>query len=100
VVKNERQKISLEEVRHIAGLARLELTSEDEIRMTHQMNDILSYVDKLSELDTSNILPTTHATQMENAFREDVVTPSLDRSLALANAPESDGVSFIVPKVI
>jgi aspartyl-tRNA(Asn)/glutamyl-tRNA(Gln) amidotransferase subunit C len=99
-VKSERQKIRLDEVRHIAGLARLELTSEDEVRMTDQMNDILSYVDKLNELDTSTTQPTTHATQMENVFREDEVTPALDRSLALSNAPESDGVSFIVPKVI
>jgi aspartyl-tRNA(Asn)/glutamyl-tRNA(Gln) amidotransferase subunit C len=99
-VKNERQRISLHEVRHIAGLARLELTSEDEIRMTEQMNDILSYVEKLNELDTSSIQPTTHATQLENVFRDDEVTPSLDRTLALKNAPESDGVSFIVPKVI
>lgn len=100
MVKSERQKIGLEEIRHIAGLARLELTTEDEVRMTSQINDILSYMDKLNELDTSEIPPTTHATQMENVFREDVVTPSLDRSLALANAPDSDGVSFIVPKVI
>jgi aspartyl-tRNA(Asn)/glutamyl-tRNA(Gln) amidotransferase subunit C len=99
-VKSERQKISLDEVRHIAGLARLELTSEDEVRMTEQMNNILSYVDKLNELDTSNIQPTTHATQLENVFRDDEVMPSLDRTLALENAPESDGVSFIVPKVI
>jgi aspartyl-tRNA(Asn)/glutamyl-tRNA(Gln) amidotransferase subunit C len=99
-VKSERQKISLDEVRHIAGLARLELTSEDEVRMTEQMNNILSYVDKLNELDTSNIQSTTHATQLENVFRDDEVLPSLDRTLALENAPESDGVSFIVPKVI
>ena len=95
-----KEKISREEVRHVATLARLELTEDEEKRMTDQMNDILTYMDKLNELDTRNIPPTTHATQLENVFRPDEVTESLDRERALANAPQSDGVHFVVPKVI
>ena len=94
------EKISREEVRHVATLARLELTEGEEKRMTEQMNDILAYMDKLNELDTRNIPPTTHATQLENVFRPDVVTGSLDRQEALSNAPQNDGVHFVVPKVI
>jgi aspartyl-tRNA(Asn)/glutamyl-tRNA(Gln) amidotransferase subunit C len=92
-------KISLQEVRHVADLARLELTEHEELRMTEQMNSILSYVDKLNELDTGDVLPTTHAIQLENVFRQDVAVSSADREMALDNAPQSDGVHFIVPKV-
>jgi aspartyl-tRNA(Asn)/glutamyl-tRNA(Gln) amidotransferase subunit C len=95
-----KEKISREEVRHVATLARLELTEGEEKRMTEQMNDILTYMDKLNELDTRNIPPATHATQLENVFRPDEVRESLDRERALANAPQSDGVHFVVPKVI
>lgn len=93
-------KITREEVRHVADLARLELTEAEEERMTGQMNGILEYMEKLNELDTAGIVPTTHAIQLQNVFRADVVKDSLDREKALANAPESDGVNFIVPKVI
>lgn len=93
-------KITREEVRHVAGLARLELSEAEEERMTGQMNGILEYMEKLNELDTAGIVPTTHAIQLQNVFRADVVKDSLDREKALANAPESDGVNFIVPKVI
>jgi len=95
-----KEKISREEVRHVANLARLELAEREEIRMTEQMNRILGYMDKLNELDTANVPATTHAIQLQNVFRPDAVRESLDREQALANAPENDGVSFIVPKVI
>lgn len=94
------EKISREEVRHVARLARLELAEAEEVRMTVQMNQILEYMDKLNELDTRNIPPTTHAIQLQNVFREDSAGPSIDRELALTNAPQSDGASFVVPKVI
>ncbi len=93
-------KISVEEVRHVANLARLELGEGEELRMTEQMNSILSYMDKLNELDTRDVAATTHAIQLENVSREDRVNTSLDRSRALYNAPENDGVNFVVPKVI
>ncbi len=95
-----REKISREEVRHVAQLARLELLEREEARMTEQMNQILSYMETLNELNTEGISPTTHAIQLQNVFRQDDVGVSLDREGALANAPETDGVSFIVPKVI
>lgn len=94
------EKISREEVRHVAKLARLDLSEQEEVRMTGQMNDILSYMEKLNKLDTANVPAMSHAIQLRNVFRPDEVQPSLDRGDALANAPETDGVSFIVPKVI
>ncbi|PID76359.1 MAG: Asp-tRNA(Asn)/Glu-tRNA(Gln) amidotransferase GatCAB subunit C [Deltaproteobacteria bacterium] len=93
-------KISREEVKNAARLARLELGGEELDAMTGQLDKILSYVDKLSELDTSGIKPTTHAFSITNAFRADQVMPSLDRQEALANAPECSGEGFVVPRVI
>jgi aspartyl-tRNA(Asn)/glutamyl-tRNA(Gln) amidotransferase subunit C len=92
--------ISEQEVRHVAHLARLQLTEEQLRQMTGQLDTILSYVDKLSELDTEGVEPTTHALAASNAFREDRVAPSLPRQEALANAPQHNDESFIVPRVI
>jgi aspartyl-tRNA(Asn)/glutamyl-tRNA(Gln) amidotransferase subunit C len=93
-------KISRQEVRHVALLARLELSENEEERMTGQMNSILGYMEKLNELDTEGIEPTTHAIQLQNVFRPDLVRASLDRKDSLANAPGTDGVNFTVPRVI
>jgi aspartyl-tRNA(Asn)/glutamyl-tRNA(Gln) amidotransferase subunit C len=95
-----KEKISRDEVNHVAKLARLELTEREEVRMTEQMNQILSYMDTLNELNTEGIPAATHAIQLQNVFRADEVQPSLEREGTLANAPETDGVSFVVPKVI
>ncbi len=94
------EKISEAEVLHVADLARLELTEGEMIRMTEQMNQILSYVETLNELETGSVEPTTHAIQLQNVFRSDQVMESLDREIGLSNAPQSDGANFIVPKVI
>jgi len=93
-------KITGQEVRHVALLARLELSDTEEQRMTGQINSILEYMDKLNELDTKDVPPTTHAIQLQNVFRPDLVQCSLERTDALANAPGTDGVNFVVPKVI
>ncbi len=93
-------KITREEVQHVAKLARLDLTVAEVDRMTGQLDAILSYVAKLDELDTTGVAVTTHTQRVVNAFREDEVRPSLSREQALANGPEQNGESFVVPKVI
>jgi aspartyl-tRNA(Asn)/glutamyl-tRNA(Gln) amidotransferase subunit C len=93
-------KLSKSEVEHIAFLARLQLGADEIDTITQQLNSILGYMEKLSELDTSGIEPTTHALHLSNAFREDRVVPSLDREDVLALAPEQGGSAFVVPKVI
>ncbi len=92
--------ITKKAVEHVANLARLTLSDEDLDVMTGQLNTILSYVDKLGELDTSKIKPTTHVFSVTNAFREDRVTESLSQEESLANAPLENGESFQVPKII
>jgi aspartyl-tRNA(Asn)/glutamyl-tRNA(Gln) amidotransferase subunit C len=64
------------------------------------LGDILAYMEKLNELDTSNVEPMMHALPMTNVFREDEVQPSLDREAALMNAPKTDGEYFLVPRIL
>ena len=87
-------------MQHVAKLARLDLTAAEVDRMTGQLDAILSYVAKLDELDVTGVDVTTHTQQVVNAFREDEARPSLPRELALANGPEQNGGSFVVPRVI
>ncbi len=93
-------KITAAEVEHVAKLARLELTDAEKATFTGQMDAILSYVDKLNELNTEGIIPTAHAVPMENAFRDDVTAPSIGIDNALGNAPDRVESFFRVPKVI
>ncbi len=92
--------ISREEVLHVAHLARLEFSEEEVELFTTQLADILNYVAKLNELDTSKIEPTYHALQLSNVFREDEVKPSYTVEEVLSNAPEKENGFFVVPKVI
>jgi aspartyl-tRNA(Asn)/glutamyl-tRNA(Gln) amidotransferase subunit C len=96
----ERQKISRDEVAYVANLARLSFTEEEEGRFTSQLNDILLYMDQLNEIDTAGVEPLTHAIAQKNAFRDDAVGGAIPLEDALANAPESRGGFFLVPKVI
>ena len=93
-------KISKEEVEYVAHLARLEFSAEEVEKFTLQLDKILSYIDKLNQADTTGVEPMTHAIPTANAFREDVVAPSLSNEAAVANGPEIRGGSFRVPKVI
>jgi len=93
-------KISPDEVEHVARLARLELSPNEKEDLTRQMNRILQYVEKLNELDTTGVSPTSHAIDLENAFRDDAVEVSLPRDASLENAPESNGAEFVVPRII
>ncbi|MDO3378616.1 Asp-tRNA(Asn)/Glu-tRNA(Gln) amidotransferase subunit GatC [Geoalkalibacter halelectricus] len=93
-------KITSAEVEKVAGLARLALSADEIQALTGQMDAILSYVDKLDELDVADIVPTAHAVPVENALREDLVRPSIGSEKALANAPEAADGCFRVPRVI
>ena len=93
-------KITPEEVAHVAALARLRLSPEQSVKLTGQLNDILTHMDKLKELDTSGVPSTNHALELTGAMRPDQARPCLPREAGLANAPDSDGASFIVPRVI
>ena len=93
-------RISREEVERVARLARLELTEEEKERMIAQLDSILGYIDKLNELDTDQVEPTTTVIPMVSVMREDVVRPSLSQEEALANAPDREDAYFRVPRII
>jgi len=93
-------KITMEMVDHIAKLAKLEFTPEEKERFTHQLAQIIEYVEKLNELDTDNVPPTSHVLDLKNVFREDKVEPWLTQEDALANAPAKKLGYFSVPKVV
>jgi aspartyl-tRNA(Asn)/glutamyl-tRNA(Gln) amidotransferase subunit C len=93
-------KLSLEQVRHVAQLARLALTPEEERRYQEQLSAILEAMEQLNALDTRDVEPTSHASFGESVLREDRVKPSLGANVAVANAPAKVGTSFAVPKIL
>ena len=93
-------KISKEEVMHVGKLARLELDNAAIDKLALQIGQILEYVETLNRADTHAVKPTSHAISLSNAFRPDNEKEHLGEEMTFANAPESEGGSFIVPKVI
>ena len=89
--------IDREQLLHVARLARLELREDEVERLGAQLNDILAAVSKVSELDLSDVPPTSHPLDIVNIWAEDVPAPCLSVEEALANAPEREGAFFKVP---
>ena len=92
--------VTQDDVRKVAKLARLSFSEEEEVRLVTDLNQMLSYVAVLKELDTSQVSPTTHVLPLSNVFRPDEPTASLSQKAALANAPKSGHGHFRVPKVL
>ena len=93
-------KIIKDEVLYVAHLARLELDEASIEKFAGQIDEILGYIEKLNQVDTRDVKPTSHAIFLTNAFREDEEKEPIDRELALANAPEKEGGNFVVPKIV
>jgi aspartyl-tRNA(Asn)/glutamyl-tRNA(Gln) amidotransferase subunit C len=93
-------KLTREQVRRVAILARLRLSAKEEERLTEELDKILEYMETLNRLDTSRVEPFVPATGVVNAFREDRVTNQPNADALLANAPAKDGAFIEVPKII
>ena len=93
-------KMTKEEVLYVARLARLDLDADSIETFAGQIDEILGYIEKLNQVDTQGINPTSHAVSLTNAFRDDAGRQHLDREKALANAPEQEEGQFVVPKVV
>lgn len=93
-------KIDNETVDKIAHLARLEFENEAKEEIIKDMNNMLSFIDKLNEVDTSNIAPLIYMSDEVNVLREDMVKQEITQDEALKNAPKHDSDYFKVPKVI
>jgi aspartyl-tRNA(Asn)/glutamyl-tRNA(Gln) amidotransferase subunit C len=93
-------RITAEEVRRVATLARLELTSEEAADLVEHFDKLLTYMETLNRLDTTNVEPTAHAITVPSPLREDRVTNQPNPEALLANAPAREGNFFKVPKII
>lgn len=93
-------KISVEQVRHVARLARLELSPADETALRANLSEILEYIDQLNRLDTSAVAPTAQVGEAGTPLREDVVANRPEPDAMLANAPARAGRLFKVPRII
>jgi aspartyl-tRNA(Asn)/glutamyl-tRNA(Gln) amidotransferase subunit C len=92
--------LTLEQVRHIARLARLRLTAEEERRYAEQLSAILDYAQRLKRVDTADVPPTAGVQDLEAPLRPDTPRPSLPRERALANAPATADGMFLVPPIL
>lgn len=92
-------KLTTDEVKHVAELAKLQLTDEEVALFADQLSAILDYAESLLEIDTSSVDPTPYVLPLTNIMRDDEAEPSLDNEAALANAPDSDDGFFRVRAV-
>ncbi len=92
--------ITLETIDYVAILAKLDLTPEEKLQAQKDMSNMLDYIDKLNELDTTGVEPMSHVFQVTNVFREDVVANGDDSAAILGNAPASKQGMFQVPRTV
>jgi aspartyl-tRNA(Asn)/glutamyl-tRNA(Gln) amidotransferase subunit C len=88
------------DIKYVAQLARIALTPDEEKKLAAQLGHILGYIEKLKELDVTDVEPTAHAVPMVNVTRADEIHPSLAHDEAMRNAPKQAGGLFIVPKIV
>jgi aspartyl-tRNA(Asn)/glutamyl-tRNA(Gln) amidotransferase subunit C len=93
-------KININDVEYVAKLARLELSEEEKTRQLEKLNKILDYMEILNKVDTEGVQPLAHVLPINNVFRKDEVHKTLDREIALQNAPEKAQGMFRVPKIV
>ncbi len=92
--------ITIKDVKHVAILSRLGLNDDELQKYEKELNDVLNFMEKLNELDTQGVEPTSHVLDIHNVFRSDVVEKSLDLEDVLANAPDRDDDCFKVPSIL
>ena len=93
-------RITIDEVKYVANLARLAITEEEAEELTNDLDAIISFAEELNELDTENVEPTSHVLDMKNVFREDVSKPGLPVEEVLKNAPDHENGQIKVPAII
>ena len=93
-------RITMDEVKHVANLARLAITEEEAEKLTNDLDAIISFAEELNELDTENVEPTSHVLDMKNIFREDVSKPGLPVEEVLKNAQDHENGQIKVPAII
>jgi aspartyl-tRNA(Asn)/glutamyl-tRNA(Gln) amidotransferase subunit C len=92
--------ITLKDVEYVAKLAKLALSDEEKKKFQRELDKIIRYIDQLNQVDTENVLTTSHVLPMQNVFREDEVRPSLTQEEALSNAPDKKDGYFRCPGLL
>lgn len=93
-------RISMEQVKHVAHLARLAITEEEAQQFQHQLDQMISFAEQLNELNTDNVVATSHVLDMKNVMREDISKPGLPIEEVVKNAPDSEDGYIRVPSII
>ena len=93
-------KVTKKDLENVAVLSRLAIPADKEEQYTNQLNDVLTYMENLNSINTDDVQPIAHVLPISNVLRDDVVKESLDRDLALSNAPLKDDGYFKVPKIL
>jgi len=94
------EKLTKEEVKHVANLARLAISEEEAEKFAEQLGKITDFAEQLNELDTTNVEPTTHVLPLVNVMREDVATKGLDREVMMLNVKEQEDGQVKVPAIM
>ena len=93
-------RITIDEVKYVANLARLAITEEEAVKFTNQLDAIISFAEQLNELDTDHVEPTSHVLDIKNVMREDIAKPGLPVEEVLKNAPDHENGQIRVPSII
>jgi aspartyl-tRNA(Asn)/glutamyl-tRNA(Gln) amidotransferase subunit C len=93
-------KIDESQILRVAELARLDLGEDEKKEFSTQLSDIISYVEKINELDTADVAPSDHIVELKNVFRADTVLPSMDRAALETMAPRFEDGHVVVPIII
>ena len=91
--------ITIQDVEHVAKLARLDLTEEEKVKFSKQLGDVLKYVEQMNEVDTSNVEPLSHVVDFNNVMRKDEIHYDCSKEELMMNAPEEENGFFKVPKI-
>ncbi|HEV8065738.1 MAG TPA: Asp-tRNA(Asn)/Glu-tRNA(Gln) amidotransferase subunit GatC [Acidimicrobiales bacterium] len=92
--------LSIDDVRHVAKLARLALSDDEIVTLQSELTALLDHVDKIRQLDTAGVAPTAHPLPLQNVLRADEVRPPIDRAAVLAEAPAVEDDRFLVPSIL
>ncbi|MBM7604810.1 Asp-tRNA(Asn)/Glu-tRNA(Gln) amidotransferase subunit GatC [Metabacillus litoralis] len=93
-------RISTDQVKHVANLARLAITDDEAVLLTQQLDAIITFAEQLNEVDTENVKPTSHVLDMKNIMREDIPKKGLDNEEVVKNAPDHADGYIRVPSIL
>ena len=99
-MEGENRMVNMDDIEYVAKLAKLKLGEEEKQMLVGQMDEIVNFANKISELNTDGVKPTNHILDVKNVFREDIVKESYSRDEILRNAPAKEAGCLVVPSIV